>query len=270
VLDFSRTVHEDLSNYDAASAWPVLLDEFVEALLAEAAERCGRAAAGGSRTRTPTPGLGGGGGPGGPGGGVEGIDYGAAFAAAAADPYGAPATALEPRSGSKRRAPGAPFGTAGAGDAEQLTPLLAALAHLPMVSASAGDDEGGPAAAAFAKRLRLAGGGGGGFGGFGGAAASAGGAGTSGGNAARGAFRQPPPAPLFVQFPAAAPEAACHPPARAPAAAPAPASAYAAAPAGAPLRAARHHLPPDDGVRSALGAAVSALMEPPEPFAMAP
>jgi hypothetical protein len=30
VLDFSRTVHEDLSNYDPASAWPVLLDEFVE------------------------------------------------------------------------------------------------------------------------------------------------------------------------------------------------------------------------------------------------
>ncbi|GFR46496.1 hypothetical protein Agub_g8074 [Astrephomene gubernaculifera] len=30
VLDFSRTVHEDLSNYDPAGAWAVLLDEFVE------------------------------------------------------------------------------------------------------------------------------------------------------------------------------------------------------------------------------------------------
>ncbi|EFJ50757.1 hypothetical protein VOLCADRAFT_57924, partial [Volvox carteri f. nagariensis] len=30
VLDFSRTVHEDLSNYDTAGSWAVLLDEFVE------------------------------------------------------------------------------------------------------------------------------------------------------------------------------------------------------------------------------------------------
>lgn len=34
VLDFSRTVHEDLGNYDINSAWPVLLDEFVEFLRA--------------------------------------------------------------------------------------------------------------------------------------------------------------------------------------------------------------------------------------------
>ncbi|KAJ8256781.1 hypothetical protein COCON_G00189330 [Conger conger] len=30
VLEFSRTVHVDLSNYDEDGAWPVLLDEFVE------------------------------------------------------------------------------------------------------------------------------------------------------------------------------------------------------------------------------------------------
>lgn len=29
VLDFSRTVFEDLSNYDLNGAWPVILDEFV-------------------------------------------------------------------------------------------------------------------------------------------------------------------------------------------------------------------------------------------------
>uniref|UniRef100_A0A4W4HNQ8 DCN1-like protein n=1 Tax=Electrophorus electricus TaxID=8005 RepID=A0A4W4HNQ8_ELEEL len=30
VLEFSRTVHPDLSNYDEDGAWPVMLDEFVE------------------------------------------------------------------------------------------------------------------------------------------------------------------------------------------------------------------------------------------------
>ncbi|XP_043928515.1 DCN1-like protein 5 [Protopterus annectens] len=30
VLEFSRTVHADLANYDEDGAWPVLLDEFVE------------------------------------------------------------------------------------------------------------------------------------------------------------------------------------------------------------------------------------------------
>ncbi len=32
VLDFSRTVHEDLGNFDENGAWPWLLDEFVEHL----------------------------------------------------------------------------------------------------------------------------------------------------------------------------------------------------------------------------------------------
>ncbi|XP_002967683.2 DCN1-like protein [Selaginella moellendorffii] len=30
VLEFSRVVHEDLSNYDPEGAWPVLVDEFVD------------------------------------------------------------------------------------------------------------------------------------------------------------------------------------------------------------------------------------------------
>ena len=34
VLDFSRSVLEDLSNFDVSGAWPVLLDEFVESLQA--------------------------------------------------------------------------------------------------------------------------------------------------------------------------------------------------------------------------------------------
>ena len=50
MLDFSRLVHEDLSNYDPHGAWPVLVDEFVDAL-------CGRngggAPARGLRRRVP-------------------------------------------------------------------------------------------------------------------------------------------------------------------------------------------------------------------------
>ncbi|GAX82015.1 hypothetical protein CEUSTIGMA_g9443.t1 [Chlamydomonas eustigma] len=30
VVDFSRTIHEDLSNFDPSGAWTVLIDEFVE------------------------------------------------------------------------------------------------------------------------------------------------------------------------------------------------------------------------------------------------
>lgn len=37
VLDFSRSVLEDLSNFDVSGAWPVLLDEFVESLQARGA-----------------------------------------------------------------------------------------------------------------------------------------------------------------------------------------------------------------------------------------
>jgi neutral trehalase len=32
ILDFSRTVHEDLSNFDPNGAWACVLDEFVEHL----------------------------------------------------------------------------------------------------------------------------------------------------------------------------------------------------------------------------------------------
>uniref|UniRef100_A0A1B0DH54 Defective in cullin neddylation protein n=2 Tax=Phlebotomus papatasi TaxID=29031 RepID=A0A1B0DH54_PHLPP len=30
ILEFSRTINTDLSNYDVDGAWPVMLDEFVE------------------------------------------------------------------------------------------------------------------------------------------------------------------------------------------------------------------------------------------------
>ena len=39
VLDFSRTVSENLSNFDRHGAWAVLLDEFVDYMQAERGER---------------------------------------------------------------------------------------------------------------------------------------------------------------------------------------------------------------------------------------
>jgi hypothetical protein len=42
LLEFSRTVLEDLSNYDPTAAWPVALDEFVEYIRAEHTRRCSR------------------------------------------------------------------------------------------------------------------------------------------------------------------------------------------------------------------------------------
>lgn len=41
ILEFSRTVDNQLQHYDADGAWPVMLDEFVEWLRAERAERAG-------------------------------------------------------------------------------------------------------------------------------------------------------------------------------------------------------------------------------------
>jgi len=38
ILEFSRTIHMDLSNYDVDGAWPVMLDEFVEWLKASRAK----------------------------------------------------------------------------------------------------------------------------------------------------------------------------------------------------------------------------------------
>ena len=40
ILDFSRTVHEDLSNFDPAGAWAWILDEFVESLRAQRSICC--------------------------------------------------------------------------------------------------------------------------------------------------------------------------------------------------------------------------------------
>jgi DCN1-like protein 4/5 len=38
ILEFSRTIYNDLSNYDVDGAWPVMLDEFVEWLKASRAK----------------------------------------------------------------------------------------------------------------------------------------------------------------------------------------------------------------------------------------
>ena len=39
MLEFSRTVSENLANFDAEGAWPVLLDEFVEFMQAQRSRR---------------------------------------------------------------------------------------------------------------------------------------------------------------------------------------------------------------------------------------
>ena len=130
VLDFARGVHEDLSNYDPSGAWPVLLDEFVEAL-----RRGSRGSGGGGN------GSGGGGGGGSAGGGgTRGAASGAAALAPPEPelltPWGVPArmVAVAPRSGSKRRPP----------DVEEVADQLQ---HLSPVSGGAGAGAGGPGGA---------------------------------------------------------------------------------------------------------------------------
>lgn len=39
LLEFSRTVLEDLSNYDPTAAWPVALDDFVEHIRCSSAKK---------------------------------------------------------------------------------------------------------------------------------------------------------------------------------------------------------------------------------------
>ncbi|KXZ49891.1 hypothetical protein GPECTOR_19g342 [Gonium pectorale] len=109
VLDFSRTIHEDLSNYDTAGAWAVLLDEFVDdmrssrrrnSIAAGAADMLSRRASSGA---DPSCGLfASGSGGGGVGGSYHGPDLNLDASALAMMSFMA---SISPRCGSKRREP---------------------------------------------------------------------------------------------------------------------------------------------------------------------
>eukprot|EP00803_Ostreobium_quekettii_P011742 evm.model.scf_1231.1 EVM.evm.TU.scf_1231.1 scf_1231:20138-29551(-) len=98
VLDFSRQIHEDLRNYDPSSAWPVLLDEFVDYQHKQRAS---------FRNRI-----------------VERVERMVPNCTLSLQPYSPRLMALSPASGSKRRRP------------DDVEAVAAQLSHLPMVSSN--------------------------------------------------------------------------------------------------------------------------------------